>query len=219
MLSNYLNHINMISFYTMPSTFVTMTCNRLASTTQYNASHRNNNNSNNTTTQYKLDWTKTKSVNGISNFSVCKPGWYHSDGSCLRQCPSGTYAIRDDDESGVFCTACHYSCLSCKGPSDADCVTCHVDSILTWNNGRALCVLSGLTWKMQSTEWFYRMTLVFLINLGLMIVIIIYLVLAWYIRKRKSAHKYSKVSYSGNGKVHADTERLQSENTYTSDSE
>ncbi|XP_050451575.1 furin-like protease 1 isoform X2 [Cataglyphis hispanica] len=150
---------------------------------------------------------------------VCKPGWYHSDGSCLRQCPSGTFAIRDDDESDVFCTACHYSCLSCKGPSDADCVTCHVDSVLTWSNGRALCVLSGLTWKMQSTEWFYRMTIVFLINLALMIVIIIYLVLAWCIRKRKSVHMYSKVSYSGNGKVHADTERLQSENTYISDSE
>lgn len=160
-----------------------------------------------------------KSVNGISNFSVCKPDWYHSDGSCLRQCPSGTYAVWDDNESGVFCITCHYSCLSCKGPSDADCVSCHADSVFTGSNGRTLCTLSGLTWKMQSTEWFYRMTIVFLIILGLMIVIIIYLVLVWYIRRRKSGHKYSKVSYSGNGEIHADTERLQSENTCVSDSE
>lgn len=150
---------------------------------------------------------------------MCKPGWYHSDGNCLRQCPSGTYAIRDDDESGVFCTACHYSCLSCKGPSDADCVTCHVDSLFTWSNGRTLCALSGLAWKLKSTEWFYRMTIVFLINLGLMIAVIIYLVLTWCIRKRKSVHKYSKVSYFGNGEVHADTEGLQRGNTCVSDSE
>lgn len=150
---------------------------------------------------------------------VCKPDWYHSDGSCLRQCPSGTYAIWDDNESGVFCIACHYSCLSCKGPSDADCISCHVDSVFTWSNGRTLCALRGLTWKMQSTEWFYRMTIVFLIILGLMIAIIVYLALVWYIRRRKSGHKYSKVSYSGNGEIHADTERLQSENTCVSDSE
>ncbi|XP_070162415.1 furin-like protease 1 isoform X1 [Polyergus mexicanus] len=156
---------------------------------------------------------------GGSRCLVCKPDWYHSDGSCLRQCPSGTYAVRDDDESRVFCIACHYSCVSCKGPSDADCVTCHVDSVFTWSNGRTLCILSGLVWKMKSTEWFYRMTLVFLINLGLMIVIIIYLVLTWCIRKRKSAYKYSKVSYSGNGKVHAETERLESGNICVSDSE
>lgn len=170
-----------------------------------------------TTILYKLDWAKTKSVNGISNFSVCKPGWYHSDGSCLRQCPSGTYVVRDDNESDVHCIACHYSCLSCKGPSDADCVSCHMDSVFTSSNGRTLCALSGLVWKLKSTEWFYRMTIVCLINLGLMTAVIIYLVFTWCIRRRKSAHKYSKVSYFGNGEVHA--EQLQIGYTCVSDSE
>ncbi|XP_039301948.1 furin-like protease 1, isoforms 1/1-X/2 isoform X1 [Solenopsis invicta] len=146
---------------------------------------------------------------------VCKPDWYHSNGSCLQQCPSGTYAIRDDD-SGAFCTACHYSCLSCKGSSDSDCITCHADSTFIWNNGRALCVLSSISWKTQSTMWFRRLTVAFLINLGLVIAVIIYFVSTWYIRKRKSVHKYSKVSYSGNGEVHADTELG---NAYISESE
>nr|XP_012234082.1 PREDICTED: uncharacterized protein LOC105678933 [Linepithema humile] len=155
-----------------------------------------------------------KSVNGISNFSVCQPGWYRSNSSCL-QCASGTYAVRNDNGSGVLCIACHYSCLSCKGPSDADCVTCHVDSVFTWNDGRPLCVLSSLSWKMHSTVWFYRMTMIFFVNLSLMTIIAIYLVSSWYIRKHKSAHKYSKVSY-GNDEVHA--EQLQG-STCVSDSE
>ncbi|XP_024876146.1 furin-like protease 1 isoform X4 [Temnothorax curvispinosus] len=152
---------------------------------------------------------------GGSGCLVCKPGWYHSSGSCSRRCPAGTYAIRDDDDSGAFCTACHYSCLSCRGPTDADCITCHADSALMWSNGKALCVLSSISWKMQSTVWLHRLTVAFLINLGLVIVIIIYFVFT-YIRKRKSVHKYSKVTYSGNGEVHADTEL---ENTYVSESE
>lgn len=158
-----------------------------------------------------------KNINSVSNFSVCKPGWYHSNDSCLRQCPSGTYAVRDDDDnSGTFCTACHYTCLSCKGPSDGDCVTCHTDSIFMSSNGRALCVLSSISWKMQSTVWFRRLTVAFLVNLSVAIAIILYFVFTWYIRKRKSVHKYSKVSYSGNGEIHADTEL---ENTYVSESE
>lgn len=154
-----------------------------------------------------------KNINGVSNFSVCKPDWYHSNASCLQQCPSGTYTVRDDD-SGAFCTACHYSCLSCKGPSDADCITCHADSIFVWSNGRTLCVLSNISWKMQSTVWLFRLTVVFLINLGLVIAIIIYFAFTWYIRKRKSVHKYSKVSYSENGEVHTELE-----NTCVSESE
>ncbi|KAL6259715.1 hypothetical protein P5V15_009628 [Pogonomyrmex californicus] len=148
---------------------------------------------------------------------VCKRDWYHNNGSCLRQCPSGTYAVRNDDDSGAFCTACHYSCLSCKGPSDADCITCRADSIFMWNDGRTVCVLSSLSWRMQSTMWFYRMTVVFLVNLAVIIAIVIYFAFIWYIRKSKSVHRYSKVSYSGNGEVHADTEQLR--NTCVSDSE
>ncbi|EGI61972.1 Furin-like protease 1, isoforms 1/1-X/2 [Acromyrmex echinatior] len=148
--------------------------------------------------------------------NMCKPGWNHNNGNCLEQCPPGTYEIQGDDDSGAFCTICHYSCLSCKGPSDADCIACHADSMFTWNNGRSLCVLNSISWKMQSTVWFHRLTVAFLVNLGLMIAIIIYFVFTWYIRKRKSVHKYSKVSYSGNGEIHTDAEL---DNTYVYESE
>ncbi|XP_018053520.1 PREDICTED: furin-like protease 1, isoforms 1/1-X/2 isoform X1 [Atta colombica] len=148
--------------------------------------------------------------------NMCKPGWNHNNGNCLEQCPSGTYEVQSDNDSGAFCTVCHYSCLSCKGPSDTDCITCHADSMFTWNNGKSLCVLSSISWKMQSTVWFHRLTMAFLVNLGLMIAIIIYFVFTWYIRKRKSVHKYSKVSYSSNGEIHTDAEL---DNTYVYESE
>ncbi|EZA62235.1 hypothetical protein X777_00603 [Ooceraea biroi] len=149
---------------------------------------------------------------------VCTPGWYGSNGSCLQQCPSGTYAVQDDSEAGAFCALCHYLCLSCKGPSETDCVTCHADSELTRSNGAMFCVLSRLSWQMQYTVWFSRMTMAFLVNMCLMIVIVVCLALYWYLRRRKSAHKYSKVSYSGNGEAHADTEQLRG-STCISDSE
>lgn len=147
----------------------------------------------------------------MSRFSVCKPDWYHVNGSgCARRCPSGTYAARSWDGTGALCTVCHYSCRFCNGPSDADCVACHADSAFVWNDGRAYCVLNDLSWRMRSTLWFYRMSVLFLINMAVMTVVIAYLAISWYIRKRRSVHKYSKVSYSnGNGEVHADAEQLQ----------
>lgn len=153
---------------------------------------------------------------------MCTPGWYHSNGSCFRECPSGTYAVQDDgseaDGFGAFCALCHYLCLSCKGPSETDCVSCHADSELTWSSGAVFCVLSRLSWQMHYTVWFKRMTIVFLVNLGVMIVSVICLALYWYLRRRRSDHTYSKVLYSGNGEIHADTEQLQG-NTCISDSE
>jgi hypothetical protein len=87
-----------------------------------------------------------------------------------------------------------------------------------WSNGAMFCVLSRLSWQMQYTVWFNRMTVTFLLNLCLMIAVIICLAFYWYLRKRTSTYKYSKVSYSGNGEAHADAEQLQG-NTCSSDSE
>lgn len=152
-------------------------------------------------------------------FSVCKPDWYlNSDGGCSQLCPAGAYAVREHNKTDVFCVNCHYSCLSCKGPSDADCITCHEDATLMWSDNAKRCVLNNLSWKMQSTVWYYRMTVVFLINFTVMIVIVVYLVLCWYIRRHRHNHEYSQVSYTGNGEVHADVERLQGD-TCVSDSE
>ncbi|XP_014473594.1 PREDICTED: furin-like protease 1, isoform 1-CRR isoform X1 [Dinoponera quadriceps] len=150
---------------------------------------------------------------------VCKPGWNHnSNGNCSQQCPSGTYAVRDHDKTGAFCIKCHYSCLSCKGPSDTDCLTCHEDSALMLSDNGEHCVLHNLSWKMQSTMWYYRMTVVFLTSIALMTVVVVYLALDWYIRRRKRVHEYSQVSYTGNGEARADMKRLHGD-TCVSDSE
>lgn len=148
---------------------------------------------------------------------MCKPDWrLNSDGGCSRLCPSGAYVVRNHDKTNAFCVNCHYSCLSCKGPSDADCIACHEDSMLTLSDNGMQCVLNNLSWKMQSTMWYYRMNVLFLFNIALMIVVIVYLAFCWYIRRRKHVHEYSQVSYTGNGEAHA--KRLQGD-TCVSDSE
>lgn len=147
---------------------------------------------------------------------MCKPNWYHdNNGSCF-QCPSRTYAVQD--KIGAFCIKCHYTCLSCKGPSDTDCITCHEDSTFILSNSAERCVLNNISWKMQSTVWYYRMAILFLINTTLMIVFIIYSISCWYIRRHKHTHQYSQVSYTDNGKARADIGQLQGD-VCVSDSE
>ncbi|XP_011147537.1 furin-like protease 1 isoform X3 [Harpegnathos saltator] len=156
---------------------------------------------------------------GSGRCLVCKPNWYHNgDEGCSRECPSGTYAVWDHDKTGAFCVECHYSCQTCRGSSDVDCVACHEDSVLISSGNGTRCVLINLSWKMQSTVWYYRMTVFFTINIFLMIVLIVCSLVRLYLRRRQHTHEYSQVSYTGNGEVHADVERLRG-NTCVSDSE
>ncbi|XP_053997118.1 furin-like protease 1, isoforms 1/1-X/2 [Hylaeus anthracinus] len=146
----------------------------------------------------------------------CKPNWYRHVGLCVFECPTTTYGI--SDETKAVCAPCHYSCLTCSGPLDTECVTCHEDAELS-NFNDSQCILKDLTWTMQSTIWFYRMSILFAINLGVLMVAAIYMAVNWYSRSRNSLiYSYSKVAYSSNGDAQKDVNRLQG-NGYISDSE
>lgn len=151
----------------------------------------------------------------MCNFSECKPNWYHHNGLCVLDCPAETYRVSDETKS--VCTPCHYSCLACSGPSDTECTACHEDSQFFSSFGDSQCVLRDLNWTMESTVWFYRMTILFAVNIIILTVAGIYTAVSWYSRK-KGAYTYSKVSYSGNGSAYKDVVRLQ-ENGCLSDSE
>ncbi|KZC05583.1 hypothetical protein WN55_04523, partial [Dufourea novaeangliae] len=147
----------------------------------------------------------------------CKPNWYHLNGLCVYQCPAKTYGVSDERKSA--CVPCHYSCLTCSGPSDTECTSCYEDADLSSVNDFQ-CVLKDLSWTMQSTIWFYRMSILFSINLAVLIAAPpVYMAVNWYSRRKNSLmYRYSKVSYSGNGDAHKDVDRLQ-ENQCFSDSE
>ncbi|KZS04479.1 Amontillado [Daphnia magna] len=77
----------------------------------------------------------------------CRPGHWDSasavclmcdgddflwQGQCVTTCPESTHAINQTGLVGILlaCVPCHYSCLTCNGPSDSECTTCHADSQL-----------------------------------------------------------------------------------------
>lgn len=60
---------------------------------------------------------------------MCDGSTYLWEGKCLSSCPASTLATNRTDLSGQ-CVPCHYSCLSCSGPSDSECTVCHADSQL-----------------------------------------------------------------------------------------
>ncbi|XP_043598897.1 furin-like protease 1, isoforms 1/1-X/2 isoform X2 [Bombus pyrosoma] len=145
----------------------------------------------------------------------CKLNWYYNNGICVYKCPTGTYGI--SDETKAVCSSCHYSCLTCSGSSNTECTSCHEDAELSMNLGESVCILRELSWTMHSTLWFYQMTILFSINIVVFTLIILYVAVKWYLRRRNSLmYGYSKVSYTSNGDAHKD--KLQ-ENASSSDSE
>ncbi|KAG7210498.1 hypothetical protein KM043_012019 [Ampulex compressa] len=147
----------------------------------------------------------------------CQAGWSSSNGGCVETCPVGTYGATDGTTR--VCATCHYTCLTCSGPSENDCTACHEDAELSRNFGSTHCVLSDLSWSMKSTLWFYRMSMLFALNLAILTTVAVYLATSWCLRRRHSLmYSYSKVSYSNNGVVHKENDGLQS-NVCLSDSE
>ncbi|XP_034180593.1 furin-like protease 1 isoform X4 [Osmia lignaria lignaria] len=145
----------------------------------------------------------------------CKLNWYYHNGVCVHECPAGSYGV--SDETKAVCSRCHYTCQTCSGPSNTECTSCYEDAELL--SSESQCVILELSWTMQSTLWFYRMTILFTINLLLFLTLAIYMAIKWYQRRRSlPMFRYSKVAYSGNGDTSKEIDRLQ-ENGTLSDSE
>ncbi|XP_034948882.1 furin-like protease 1 [Chelonus insularis] len=122
--------------------------------------------------------SENQTSRGCNSFSShgclgCKSGWYFFEGRCLLECPSVTYP--DHDESKNICIPCHYSCMTCAGPSDIDCTSCHVDSNPTSTRAEKFqCISKSLDWKIKSSVWFRRMTVLLGFNLVFIIAVIMY---------------------------------------------
>ncbi|XP_046438550.1 furin-like protease 1 isoform X2 [Daphnia pulex] len=63
---------------------------------------------------------------------MCEDGGFLLQGQCVATCPESTHATNRTGLTGILpsCVPCHYSCLTCDGPSDSECVSCHADSQL-----------------------------------------------------------------------------------------
>lgn len=154
----------------------------------------------------------------LCHFPECKLNWYYHDGACVFDCPVGTYGI--SDKTKAVCSICHYSCLSCSGSSNTECTSCHEDADLSSNLYESVCILREYSWTMQSTLWFYRMSIFFGINVAMFVAITTYAIVKYLQRRSSLMHRYSKVCYSINGdKLYPASKSRLPENACVSDSE
>ncbi|XP_028982510.1 furin-like protease 1 [Diachasma alloeum] len=146
---------------------------------------------------------------------ACENGWYLHESKCLAECPRGTYGARSQEKN--VCAMCHYSCMTCYGPSDVECTSCHADSTLVSVNLKDYqCIVKSLEWTTHSTKWFYFTTI--LLGLVLLIVASIGIYLYTVFHRRNGTGGYEKVSLVGNDEHKQDKVTLQ-RNTCVSDSD
>lgn len=145
-------------------------------------------------------------------FSECHQSRNLHAGLCLLECPKNTYPVTDDEQKSV-CSICHYSCESCTGGSNNECKSCHSDAILiSTYNGDSQCIQKSLEWKTQSTKWFYYMSILFGLNLILILVTIIYLCISRIIKTRNNQNGH----YDYNKLLSPDEEKSKRDHQFSS---
>lgn len=127
--------------------------------------------------------------------SECRKGWFLFEAGCVSQCPPKTYPTSDNNKIHNICAPCHYSCAGCSGPADYECTSCLEDSTPYRSGSITNCVLTSLTSDLRSTKWFYRMFILFVLNLIVLLSLGLCFCITWYTRKREEEKFiYSKVT-------------------------
>lgn len=77
----------------------------------------------------------------------------------------------------MACLQCYYTCKTCSGPNDYECTSCYGDASIEENSpGHKYCHNAGLVSKiMSSSKWYYVLTLGFMVNLGIVVVLVVYI--------------------------------------------
>jgi len=114
---------------------------------------------------------------------TCSAGYLALNGKCVTECPTeGYYQARSNMSD--HCFQCYYTCQTCTGSDDYQCLSCYGDAELDNTlSGESYCRNKNLLFKVfSSSRWYYILSLGFLINTILIIVLLIYI----YRRKNKS---------------------------------
>jgi len=114
---------------------------------------------------------------------TCMAGYLALNGKCVISCPTeGYYQARSNMSD--HCFQCYYTCQTCTGSNDHQCLSCYGDAQLDITpSGESYCHNKNLIFKVfSSSRWYYILSLGFLINTVLIILLLIYI----YRRKNKS---------------------------------
>jgi len=115
---------------------------------------------------------------------TCKPGFLTLNGKCVTTCPTEGYYQAKSNMSD-HCFQCYYTCQTCTGSNDNQCLSCYGDAQLDKApTGESYCHNKNLIFKVfSSSRWYYILSLGFLINTILIIILLIFI----YRRKNKSS--------------------------------
>jgi len=116
-------------------------------------------------------------VQGTANQCMtCKPGFLVLSGKCVTSCPpQGYYQVVSD--LSAHCVQCYYSCATCTGNAENQCLTCYADAELEASeDGSKRCLNKNLVFKVfSSSRWYYILTVGFLVNTILIVLLLVYI--------------------------------------------
>jgi len=117
-------------------------------------------------------------VQGTANQCMtCKPGFLVLSGKCVTSCPPQGYFQATSDLS-AHCVQCYYSCATCTGNAENQCLSCYSDAELeTTEDGSKRCLNKNLVFKVfSSSRWYYILTVGFLVNTILIVLLLVYII-------------------------------------------
>eukprot|EP00093_Oithona_nana_P005555 05555.XXX_231746_225773_1 [CDS] Oithona nana genome sequencing. len=116
--------------------------------------------------------------------SICESGFLMLNGRCLESCPAEGY-YQGTENHQDSCLQCYYSCKTCNGPNDYQCISCYGDAELEESESHKYCHNKSLINKVfSSTRWYYVLTIGFLVNFFIVVFLVIYII-QW---RRKHHH-------------------------------
>lgn len=98
-------------------------------------------------------------------------------------------------EPPKICLDCHYSCLTCSGPHDFQCLSCPPDAeIFNSSAKESFCYPSRIYPQISNATWFFRLYIVFFIIISLLLGVMLYFLLSCIFKKVGCCNKKSENS-------------------------
>ncbi|XP_023239624.1 furin-like protease 1 [Centruroides sculpturatus] len=126
----------------------------------------NNDDNRDTTRGNRKNASRCTKLDSSNRCLDCKKEEFILHEQCVTVCPTG-YTNITIDQDRALCVVCHYTCFSCFGPNDYQCLSCHGDSVLTDDQ---YCLPKVLSDRLSVIgKWYVAVTVVF-VFLSIMIV-------------------------------------------------
>lgn len=134
------------------------------------------------------DYKESKSTNQCTNQDSsipcidCKKEEFILNEQCVTLCPVG-YTNITIDQFRAMCVTCHYTCFSCIGPNDYQCLSCHGDSVLTEDQ---YCLPKLMADRLNAIgNWYIVVTVIFVFLCIVIISVFLYYSINFFCKKNE----------------------------------